>query len=51
MRGVVAGDTDYYLRHVDVNHSMYVVSDMLITSKASEQDNPEYFFVDLMLLN
>ena len=42
MKGVVAGDTDYYLRHVDVNHTLHVVSDMLITPKASEKENPEY---------
>ena len=42
MRGVEAGDTDYYLRHVDSNNKMYTISDMLITSKASEVENPEY---------
>jgi len=42
LKGVEAGDTDYYLRHVDTNHTMYTISDMLITSNASEMENPEY---------
>ena len=41
LKGVEADDTDYYLRH-DVNHKMYTISDMLITSKASEKEDPEY---------
>ena len=36
LKGVEAGDTDYYLRHVDINQKMYNISDMLITSKTSE---------------
>ena len=42
LKGVQANDTDYYLSHVDVNHKMYTISDMIITSKASENENPEY---------
>ena len=42
MKGVVAGDTEFYFRRVDANNKMYIVSDMRITSNASEQENPEY---------
>ena len=42
MKVVEAGDTDFYLRHVDTNNTVYTMSDMLITSNASGVENPEY---------
>ena len=38
MKGVTAGDTDLFLRHCDND----IISDMVITSKASEKQPPEF---------
>ena len=42
MRGVAAGDVDFYLRHVDSNNKTNIVSYMVITSKTSEEENQHY---------
>jgi len=38
MKGVIAGDTYFYLRHCNSD----VMSDIIITSKTSEEENPDF---------